>query len=83
MAISFPSAGASGRLVWRGFGDVVLIVVYGQKYTQLYEVRGRIKGLNNSAASCGRSGLYASYESYECPLSYAVWWPDLLQEAAE
>ena len=38
MAISFPSACASGRLVWRGFGTVVLIVVYGQKYTQLKSI---------------------------------------------
>ena len=40
-------------------------------------VRGNFKldvyGFNNSAASGSKSGLYASNESFVCPLSYGVW----------
>ena len=36
-----------------------------------------------SAASCSRSHLYASYESYVRPLSYGVWQIDILPEAVE
>ena len=31
-----------------------------------------VYGFDISAASCGRSCLYASYESHVCPLSYGI-----------
>ena len=50
-------------------------------------VRGNIAQevyeLSNSAASCSRSSFNALYESHVCPLSFVVWQPDLLPEAAE
>ena len=39
--------------------------------------------LRISVTSCSRSYLYASYESYARPLSYVIWQPVLLLEAAE
>ena len=57
-------------------------VVLGQS-----QIRGNIAQevyeLSNSAASCSRSSFNALYESHVCPLSFAVWQPDLLPEAAE
>ena len=44
-AISFPSAGASGRLVLRGFGTVVLIVVYGQKLKSISSLQPVVPSL--------------------------------------
>ena len=53
----------------------------------LADLRGNIAQevyeLSNSAASCSRSSFNALYESHACPLSFAVWQPDLLPEAAE
>ena len=50
-------------------------------------VRGRgsfkVDWCCNFVTSCNRSNFYGSYESYECPLPYAIWQPDLLQGAAE
>jgi len=49
-------------------------------------LRGNFKldvyGFNISAAYCGKSGFYASNESYVCPLSYGAWQVDVLPEAA-
>ena len=53
----------------------------------LITVRGRgsfkVDWCCNFVTSCNRSNFYGSYESYECPLPYAIWQPDLLQGAAE
>ena len=58
-----------------------------EKLFQKHHVRGNIAQevyeLSNSAASCSRSSFNALYESHACPLSFAVWQPDLLPEAAE
>ena len=67
--------------------NAVLILV-GQKLQAQYGlVRGKRwkdrYNFNSYAASCSKSGLYASNESHVCPLSYGVWWVYVLPEAAE
>ena len=51
-------------------------VIRGALPKEVYDFR-------SSAASCNRSGFYASYESYVCPLSYGVWQLDSLPETIE
>ena len=56
-------------------------------FFSIFRIRGKRwkdrYNFNSYAASCGKSGLYASNESHVCPLSYGVWWVYVLPEAAE
>ena len=36
-------------------------------------ITDKVYTFRNFVTSCSRSGFYASYESYECPLSIDVW----------
>ena len=63
--------------------NVLIMGLFTLNRTLRGDIGQEVYELCNSAAPCSRSSLYALYESHVCPLSFAVWQPDLLPEAAE